>query len=309
MTAVAEPAAGALRRLAVPERYDLVRTLGPLAFGPNDPCARVSAAEAWWAARTPAGPGTLHLRRAGDGLAAAGYGPGAGWLLERADAVAGLRDDVTGFPPVAARHPLVRRLAREHAGVRLPATGRAFQHLVPTILGQKVTAEEAVSAYRKIVRHFGEPAPGPRPDLLLPPDPAAVAAAPYWLFHPFGVEQRRADTLRRAAAAAAAIEAAPDPATARRRLLALPGIGPWSTAEVVRIVFGEPDTVTVGDYHLPNTVAYALAGEARATDERMLELLAPFAGQRARVVRLIEAAGIAAPRYGPRASVRSFARF
>jgi hypothetical protein len=34
----------------------------------------------------------------------------------------------------------------------------------------------------------------------------------------------------------------------------------------------------------------------------MLELLAPWAGQRQRVMRLVEAAGIAAPRFGPRFS-------
>jgi hypothetical protein len=32
----------------------------------------------------------------------------------------------------------------------------------------------------------------------------------------------------------------------------------------------------------------------------MLELLEPWAGQRQRVMRLVELTGIAAPRYGPR---------
>ena len=43
-------------------------------------------------------------------------------------------------------------------------------------------------------------------------------------------------------------------------------------------MFGDPDAVSVGDYHIPNMVAWALAGDARGTDEHMLELLAPFAG-------------------------------
>ena len=57
--------------------------------------------------------------------------------------------------------------------------------------------------------------------------------------------------------------------------------------------------MSVGDFHLPNLVAWALAGEPRADDARMLELLEPYRGQRARVIRLLELSGIRAPRYGP----------
>jgi 3-methyladenine DNA glycosylase/8-oxoguanine DNA glycosylase len=147
--------------------------------------------------------------------------------------------------------------------------------------------------------------------LLLPPDPAAVAGTPYWVFHPYGIEQRRADTLRRAAAAAARLEETVGmaPEAAARRLRAVPGIGPWTVGELGRLAYGDPDAVSVGDFHLPHQVAYTLAGEPRATDERMLELLAPFAGHRGRVVRLIVAAGARPPRRGPRKPVRSFARF
>jgi hypothetical protein len=56
-------------------------------------------------------------------------------------------------------------------------------------------------------------------------------------------------------------------------------------------------------------VAWALAGEPRADDRRMLELLEPFRGHRGRVCHLLMTAGIGAPRYGPRAPIRSFAHF
>jgi 3-methyladenine DNA glycosylase/8-oxoguanine DNA glycosylase len=300
-----------MRRLRLPDRYDLARTVGPLALG-RDPTVRVSGTELWWATRSPDGPATLHLRRDGDGLLATGHGPGAEWVVARADAIAGLRDDLTGFADLAAAHPVVRQLAREHSGLRLPASGRVFQHVVPTVLGQKVTGLEAKRSHAALVRHFGEPAPLPHPlpqPLLLPPDPAVLAATPYWVFHPFGVEQKRADTLVRAASHAAALDAAADSPAARRRLAAIPGIGPWSTAEVVRVGFGDPDAISVGDYHLPHLVSWALAGEPRGSDERMQELLAPFAGHRARVVRLLELAGLWAPRFGPRMPLRSFARY
>jgi 3-methyladenine DNA glycosylase/8-oxoguanine DNA glycosylase len=278
-------------------------------MGRYDPCARFVDGSFWLALRTPDGPGTLTLSRAGDGLEAQAYGPGAEWLLARAAAVAGLRDDLDGFGELARSHPVVAQLARVHSGLRLPATGRVFPRLLRAIFEQKVTGKEAYRAYAATVRHFREPAPGPLADLLLPPDPATVAGTPYWVFHPFGVEQRRADTVRRAAAVAEPLEACSDAAEATRRLIAIPGIGPWTAAEVVRVVYGDPDAVSVGDYHIPHMVAWALAGEPRADDARMLELLEPFRGHRGRVCTLLELAGLAAPRFGPRMPIRSFARF
>jgi len=99
------------------------------------------------------------------------------------------------------------------------------------------------------------------------------------------------------------------PADARRRMTALPGIGAWTAAEVGLVALGDADAVSVGDYHLPNRVAWALAGEPRGDDARMLELLEPWRGHRGRVIRLIGAGGGAgggaAPRYGPRMPLRS----
>jgi 3-methyladenine DNA glycosylase/8-oxoguanine DNA glycosylase len=88
------------------------------------------------------------------------------------------------------------------------------------------------------------------------------------------------------------------------RLVGVPGIGPWTAAEVGVRALGDDDAVSVGDFHLKHLVSFALAGEPRGTDDRMLELLEPFRGQRARVVRLLELSGISAPRYGPRLSPR-----
>jgi 3-methyladenine DNA glycosylase/8-oxoguanine DNA glycosylase len=297
-----------VRRLTPPERYHFGTSVGPLLVPRHDPCGRFGDDGFWLAARTPDGPATLHLARAGSALTATGYGPGGGWIAERADAIAGLRDDLAGFTELAAAHPLVARLARTFAGVRLPATGLVFHRLLRAVLEQKVTGKEAHRAYRMICRHFGEPAPGPA-ELMLPPDPAAIASTAYWVFHPFGVEQRRTQTLQRVALIAGRLERCLDSAEATRRLIAVAGIGPWTAAEVVRTVYGDPDAVSVGDFHIPNTVAWALGGEARGTDARMLELLEPFRGHRGRVCDLLAYGGIAAPKFGPRMPIRSFARF
>ena len=310
-----------MRTLRLPEHYDFTGTLRALVEKGRDPTARMTADELWWACRTPDGPATLHLARHADALHAKGFGPGADWVVEHADAIAGLHDDVTGFTALAGKDPVVREAWHRRPGLRLTSTGRLFRHLVPTVLAQKVTGREAFRSYVRILRHFGEPAPGPVPELLLPPDPAAVAAAPYWVFHPFGVEAKRADALRRVAAEAPRLEAEPDAAAATRRLTAIAGIGAWTAAEVVRVAYGDPDAVTVGDYHIPHHVVHALTGSPRAgsrearpgelspADARMLELLEPFRPQRARVCQVLLATAPGAPRYGPRMPLRSFAHF
>jgi 3-methyladenine DNA glycosylase/8-oxoguanine DNA glycosylase len=251
----------------------------------------------------------VRLCHAAGHLTATGYGPGGSWLVARGEALAGLHRPLGDFREVAARHPVVASLAARSPEVLLPRSGRVFQELVATVLQQKVTWQEAARSYLRVVRHFGEPAPGPMP-LLLPPDPDAVAATPYWMFHRHGVEQRRADTLRRAASVAARLEETVDLSSEEmsRRLCSVSGIGPWTVGELGRLAYGDPDAVSVGDYHLPHQVAYTLAGEQRADDARMLQLLEPFAGHRGRVIRLIVAAGIRPPRRGPHRPLRDFTR-
>jgi 3-methyladenine DNA glycosylase/8-oxoguanine DNA glycosylase len=137
-----------------------------------------------------------------------------------------------------------------------------------------------------------------------------VAELPYFRFHRFGVERRRAEVVRAVCARAAALEALVElaPEEARRRLELFRGIGSWTSAEVTRLSLGDPDAVSLGDYHMPHVVAWALAGESRGTDERMLELLEPYRGQRGRVQRLLEASHIAPPSFGPRMEARQIER-
>lgn len=260
------------------------------------------------ATRTPQGPATVHVAGDGGRVRVRAWGPGAAWALDTAPALVGAGDDDAGFRP---RHRLVRELSRRLPGLRIPRTTAVVEALVPTVLEQKVTGLEAKRSYRALVRALGERAPGPPGDrgLLLPPSPGALAATPSYAFHRFGVERRRAETIRRACASAPRLEEAVSlsPSEATRRLTALPGLGPWSAAEVALVALGDADAVPVGDYHLPHAVTWALAGEARGGDERMLELLEPYRGHRGRVVRLLVAGGIGAPRFGPRLPVRSIA--
>lgn len=288
---------------------DLRLILGPLHRGRGDPTMRLGSVAVARATRTLDGPTTLLAEVRGTRVEAEAWGPGADRVLDGLPALLGLDDDSTGFEP--GRHPVVAALARRLAGLRLGRSGAVLEALIPAILEQRVTGSEAATAFRGLVRRHGEPAPGPvaaAQRLRLPPAPAALAALPYYAFHPLGVERRRAEIVRRVARDARRLEALADlpgshrevGAAAAARLRAYPGIGPWTAAEVTLRALGDPDAVSIGDFHLPNLVAFALAGEPRADDARMLELLEPWQGHRARVIRLLEASGIEAPTYGPR---------
>jgi 3-methyladenine DNA glycosylase/8-oxoguanine DNA glycosylase len=289
----------------LPFPLDLALTLGLLQRGPSDPTIRFADGEVWRAARTPEGAATLRLRLEDAYLRADAWGPGAGWMIEQTPALLGFDDEPDGFRP---SHRLLAELHRHHAGLRLGRTRLVFEALLPTILEQKVPSVEAYASYARLVRELGEPAPGDA-GLLLPPQPARILATPYWAVHRFGIERRRFGVIQAAAAQVRRLEAmaSVEPAEARRLLTTLPGIGPWSAAEVSVVALGDRDVVSIGDYHLPHQVAWALAGEVRGTDTRMLELLEPYRGHRARVIRLLTLGGIQAPRFGPRMRLRRIA--
>jgi 3-methyladenine DNA glycosylase/8-oxoguanine DNA glycosylase len=296
------------RTLKLEGQFDLELTLAPLRRGwDGDHSVEFRRDGFWRAARTPSGPGTIQLWPIHSGVAARAWGPGADWLLTGMPDLVGANDSIDEFRP----HPgPVADLRRRHLGMRMTRGNSVFETLLPTVLEQKVAGPEARYAYNGLVAAYGEAAPGPA-GLRLPPTPDRLAHLPYWEFHRFGVERRRADVIKGAAARASRLEALLDlpPSEAARRLGGLPGIGVWSTAEILRVAFGDADAVSVGDYHLPHLVAFALTGRARGTDEEMLRLLEPYRGQRGRVQRLLEISGIWPPRFGPRMPFRRIQRF
>lgn len=292
-----------VRSLTSPHPIDLALTLKPLAHGGGDPTIRLSARSACRATITPDGPAAASFGISGSTVEAEAWGPGAHWCLEHAPLLLGLDDDPASFAPA---HPVLHRIHRRLKGLRVGRSDAVVEAIVPAILEQKVTSIEARRSFRKLVAAYGEPAPGPL-GLVLPPAPRVLATLPYHAFHRFGIERRRADTIRRACSYAHRLEEARSlsAAAARARLLALPGVGPWTAAVVAGAAFGDADAVIVGDYHLPHLVAWALAGEPRADDRRMIELLEPYEGHRGRVLRLLRAGAGKGPSHHPHLRIRS----
>jgi 3-methyladenine DNA glycosylase/8-oxoguanine DNA glycosylase len=274
---------------------------------PRGPTFRADGQDrASYALWTDSGPATVSLEYSDGDLRASAVGSGAAEALAAVPRTVGLDDDPSLFD---AGSGLVREMHRRYHGLRFGATGRVFDALLPAIIGQRVTTDEARRSYRKLVRMTGEPAPGDG-GLILPPRPEAVLRLRQAEFHSLGIETARARVIMEAARRSSRLEeiSTMARAEAQRRLVALPGVGPWTSARVMASAWGDRDAVPLGDLHMPNIVAWALAGEPRGTDERMLELLEPFRPNRRRAVLLIKRSGIHAPRYGPRAPKSVIAR-
>ncbi|MET7637580.1 DNA-3-methyladenine glycosylase 2 family protein [Streptomyces sp. NPDC005438] len=293
-----------VRHWSPPGPLDLAATLGVLRRGQYDPGHRVEGDVFWRATRTPEGPATLRLT---PGVRAQAWGPGADWALDQLPTLLGALDDPSALEP---RHRLLHEARRRHPGLRLTRTGLVLESLIPAILEQKVTTREAYRAWRTLLRRHGEPAPGPHPELRVMPTPRTWALIPSWEWHRAGVDHKRSSAVLRAVRLAPRLEeaAAMELPAARDRLCHVPGVGPWTAAETLQRSNGDPDAVTVGDLHLPGSIGYALAGERDADDARMLELLAPYAGQRHRATRLILAHGPRRPRRAPRFAPVDIAR-
>ena len=276
--------------------------------GPGDPTFRRGADGSFVrGVRTPEGTATLQLRPlAGEAtVEATAWGGGARWVLDRVPDLLGHHDDDAGFIP---HHDLVAGAARRFAGWHVPRSGLVLDALVPAIIEQRVTGQEAFAGYRRLVRRFGEPAPGPYAvtGLRVPPSAAGWAGIPSWEFLTSSVDSARSTAVVRAARAAGRLEQcvglAPDPA--RTRLRAVPGVGAWTAAEVAQRALGDADAVSFGDYHVAKNIGWALIGR-EIDDAGLADLLEPYSGHRYRVQRLLELAGAMRPRRGPRMAPRT----
>jgi 3-methyladenine DNA glycosylase/8-oxoguanine DNA glycosylase len=281
---------------------DLAAMLGVLSRGSGDPAyRREQGGVVWLTGLGPDGPVSLRLSPGSAGVGAQFWGEGAQWAADHVDDLLGGKDDPSGFVPV---HPLIERQWRRYRDtLRVPRTLLTWQVALAAVLEQRVTGVEARGAWRALVSDHGAPAPGPVPERMrVPPSPDEVLRVPSWDWRRYGVDRQRIATIRELARCAHLLVRAEDlpPAEGRDLLTRIPGVGPWTAAEISARAFGDADAVSVGDYHLARNVTFALTGRTDGTDEDMLGLLAPYAGHRHRAVRLIELSGSAPARRGPR---------
>lgn len=291
-----------VRTVTAGRPIDLAGTVAPLRRGQGDPCHTVTRDGAHWhASRLPTGPVTYRLTQAGPcAVSARAWGPGAAEFVEQLPAMLCLDEDVADFAP---EHPKIAEAHRRHPGLRMLRTGLVFEALAPAVLEQRVHTVSARASWRRLVWKFGDPAPGPTPvPMRVPPTAQTWRHIPSWEYHRANVDPQRAKTLVLAARMADKIESAArmDPAGAAQRLRLVPGIGVWTAAEIAQRAFGDPDALSVGDFHLAAIVGWTLLGRP-LDDDAMVEYLEPLRPHRYRAVRLLEISGQARkPKFGPR---------
>lgn len=274
---------------------DPALVLGPLRMLYADPTLHWGDGTVRRSTWTPDGPGVITLTWGEEPgrVSVRCEGDGAAWLASRASRLVGAHDDASSFKPEGT----VGRLWSLFPGDRVGATGTVWHDLAWFVVQQRVHRSDAAAQWRRLVTTFGEPCAS-YDGLYSPPDPNRLARAAPWALRSIGIDGRRATTLIEVARRAHRLHSLAEVpyAEALRPLSSIPGVGPWTTSCLSGITWGEVDTVIVGDSGIPSLIASTLAGERRADDARMLELLEPFRPHRYRVLRLALAARSRRPR-------------
>lgn len=294
------------RTLTFPGPVSPGLSLAPLRRGAGDPCFRLGSDGAIWrTSLQDSGPVTACITQsAPDTVICHGWGDGAVEFVDALPDLLGAYDDARDFRP---DHPTVAAAHQRLPHLRLGRTRRVLEALIPAILEQRVPGADAFRSWRLLVTRFGTDAPGPVPSgMRVPPSAERWRRIPSWEFHRANVDPGRARTVVGCAQRAVSLErlAAQPKADAVVALTALPGVGVWTAAETMQRAFGDADALSVGDYHLSAVIGWTLIGEP-LDDAGMVEVMEPMRPHRYRVVRLLEASGLAyKPRRGARLPVQ-----
>ena len=202
--------------------------------------------------RLPGGPGVVELE----------FGAGSVccrlWLKDRRDLTpAGERCrrllDLDADPGVVAEHlgadPLLGPLVRAAPGLRVPGAVDGAELAVRAVLGQQVSLAAARTGAGRLVAAHGEALPRPCGTVTaLFPAPAVLGALdPARLAMPRARARALVGLCRALADGELRLDAGVDRAQARRRLLALPGVGPWTAGYVAMRALGDPDVFLAQD--------------------------------------------------------------
>ncbi|TGD75302.1 DNA-3-methyladenine glycosylase 2 family protein [Mangrovimicrobium sediminis] len=167
--------------------------------------------------------------------------------------------DLDAHPQVVdaqlAGDPLLAPLVAATPGLRIPGTVDGFELALRAVLGQQVSVRAASTVFTRFVERFGEPLETPLPGIeRLPPDATAIAAADVTELATLGLNRRRAETVwhlaRLVAEGTFELHPGTDVERTRAQLLAIPGIGPWTTDYIAMRALGDPDAMPQSDLGL-----------------------------------------------------------
>jgi AraC family transcriptional regulator of adaptative response / DNA-3-methyladenine glycosylase II len=154
------------------------------------------------------------------------------------------------------RDPVLRKLIRNNAGVRVPGSWDGFELTVRAILGQQISVKAATTMAGRIAQAYGAPlrlAAGAADSQLTRvfPTAAELERAP---FTDIGLVRSRAETIRRLAAAVVqgdvTFDPTQDPQEFCKALCSIKGIGDWTAQYVAMRVLKYPDAFPASDLGL-----------------------------------------------------------
>ena len=168
--------------------------------------------------------------------------------------------------------PLLAPLVRDNPGLRVPGAVDGAELAIRAVLGQQISVAAARTVASRLTRQLGEPLPTPDGTLthLFPSAHTIACADPETLP---GSRSRR-QTLRALANALAnheiVIDAGSDRDEVRTQLLAIAGIGSWTTDYIAMRALADPDAFLPTDL----AVKRAIAGLGQSTTARHINELA-----------------------------------
>ena len=145
--------------------------------------------------------------------------------------------------------PLIGPLVRAAPGLRVPGSVDGAELAVRAVLGQQISVPAARTGAGRLVAEHGEALPRPRGAVtsLFPTSAALAAVDPARLPMPRARAVALVGLCRALADGELRLDAGADRAQARRSLLALPGIGPWTAGYVAMRALGDPDVFLAED--------------------------------------------------------------
>ncbi|MGN6130886.1 MAG: AlkA N-terminal domain-containing protein, partial [Nocardioidaceae bacterium] len=180
-----------------------------------------------------------------------------GAAMERCRRLVDADCDPLAVDAALAEDARLRPLVAARPGLRVPGHVDGVEVAVRAVVGQQISVAGATSLLARLVERYGDPLPGPsydgltrlfpRPEVLAEVDPEDLP-----------MPRSRGRALNALCAALAdgevALDRSADRAEVRRRLLALPGIGPWTADYVALRALGDPDVFLPTDVGVRHAV-------------------------------------------------------
>ena len=198
--------------------------------------------------------------------------------VQRSRALLDLDSDPQTVNDALDTDSLLNPFIRRAPGRRVPGHVDAHELAIRAVLGQQVSLRGAATLAARLAAEFGEPLKTPIGSIThLFPTAEALARADPGRF-PMPAGRRRALIALTAALTSGELTLDPgaDREEARRRLLTLPGIGPWTVEYVAMRALRDPDAFLATDLGLKRALQRLGQDSSPAAAERLAERWRPY---------------------------------